>query len=136
LQPSCKTACRSHRSIPTPQNPDSGDSEASNTQCEDSLGECAASGGVLVQVQLPADFQEGDNPCDLTPDPCQSVTTGPPSPPSLCCVAHSSDNSSEVEAPECEDLSVDACALIGTPPVNGSCDYTDQSGNPASVSCP
>lgn len=115
------------------------DAEASQTQC-DSVGECAANGGALVQVQLPASFQEGDNPCDLTPDPCQSVTTTPPPPtssPSLCCVPHTGSNPGEVEAPECEDLSSDACnAIGGTPPANGSCTYTDQSGAAASIPCP
>jgi hypothetical protein len=113
---------------------DSGDEEAQNTECDDGLDQCAANGGVLVQVQLPADFQQGDDPCDL--NPCQSVTPNPPPPPSFCCVAQSSDDSSEVEAPECEDMSADACASIGAPPVNGACAYTDQSGNPASVPCP
>jgi hypothetical protein len=118
---------------------DTQDAEATQTQCDDSLGECAANGGALVQVQLPATFQEGDNPCDLTPDPCQSVPTVSPTPdpiPPLCCVPHTSSNPSEAEPPECEDLSADACAILGTPPTSGSCNYTDASGAPASVPCP
>lgn len=119
---------------------DAEDAEATQTECEDSLGECAANGGALIQVQLPANFEEGENPCDLTPDPCQSATTTPPPPnsnPPLCCVPHTGSDPSEVEPPECEDLPSDACTAIGgVPPVNGSCAYTDQSGAPASVPCP
>jgi len=118
---------------------DSHDAEASQTECEDSLGECAGNGGALVQVQLPATFVEGDNPCDLTPDPCQSVPGTPPppgSPPSLCCVPQTGSDPGESEPPDCEDLSADACAAIGgTQPTNGACDYTDPSGVPAPVPC-
>lgn len=116
---------------------DSRDAEASQTQCEDSLGDCAASGGALVQVQLPDTFQEGDNPCDLTPDSCQSVPgTTPPPNPNLCCVPQTSSDPTEVEAPDCEDLSADACtALGGAPATGGTCDYTDAAGAPASVPC-
>jgi hypothetical protein len=123
---------------------DTQDAEATQTECDDSLGECAAHGGALVQVQLPATFNEGDNPCDLIPDPCQSVPTvtptpgGPPPVPALCCVPHVSSDPTEVEAPECEDLPLDACTAIpgGAPPVNGLCNYTDASGAAASVPCP
>ena len=108
--------------------------EGTETQCEDyTETDCATAGGIVVQVP---GVTPGENPCDLTPNPCQA-SVPPSTTPSLCCVPHTGSTPGESEPPECEDLTADACAAAGgTAPANGVCDYTDPSGVSAPVPCP
>ncbi len=90
--------------------------EGTESQCEDyTEAECATAGGTVVQV--PGATPGDGNPCDL--NPCQPASP-PSTPPTVCCVPQATA-SGETEAPECEDLTPDACSAAGgSAPANGA----------------